>query len=183
REYTQPEEYIQSRNPIITDHAQSIVGSETNPYHKAKKIYDWIVDNIVYDWEAREKDALWVLRNKRGVCTGYSYLFVALCRAVGIPARICFGHAITDSNEETGHMWSEFYLPNYGWIPVDLTFRQFAKLDHNHYYEFKGLVKEQHTWFRYWYMGIEPKIDYGWYATRKASSIDSFPDEFVKSLY
>jgi len=37
-----------------------------------------------------------------------------------------------------GHRWAEFYLPNYGWIPVDATWRQFGRLGNNRVILSKG---------------------------------------------
>ena len=46
-------------------------------------------------------------------------MFIALCRARGIPARLIHGiilHELTSAF----HFWAEVYLPSNGWIPVDL---------------------------------------------------------------
>jgi hypothetical protein len=47
-------------------------------------------------------------------------LFVALCRSIGIPARPVVGRWAT-SEADDWHCWAEFYLPGYGWVPVDPT--------------------------------------------------------------
>jgi hypothetical protein len=52
-------------------------------------------------------------------CLGGSSLFIALCRARGIQARLIHGiilHELTPAF----HFWAEVYLPSEGWIPVDL---------------------------------------------------------------
>lgn len=91
-----------------------------------------------------------------GDCTQFSALFVGLCRSEGIPARCVYGwvgwapflnkensrkyHSELDTvitedgfagaqHDGMGpHMWAEFYLPDYGWIPVDPTSGQFGHL-------------------------------------------------------
>ena len=50
-------------------------------------------------------------------------MFVALCRAAGVPAREIFGirmgkKPVVDITKWE-HCWAEFYLPGYGWVPVD----------------------------------------------------------------
>ena len=58
-------------------------------------------------------------------------LFVSICRAVGIPARCVYGVRIGPSRlfrslgvnngeaTRSQHVRAEFYIPGYGWIPVD----------------------------------------------------------------
>ena len=58
-----------------------------------------------------------------GKCTDIHSVFVALCRAAGVPAREIFGirqgkEAVVDITSWQ-HCWAEFYLPGYGWVPVD----------------------------------------------------------------
>ena len=92
-----------------------------------------------------------------GDCTHYSALFTAMCRAEGIPARCVYGRIgwAPYLNEENSkmfsgldtmatdkgfsgaehhgmgpHMWSEFYLQDVGWIPVDANAGLFAWLHH-----------------------------------------------------
>ena len=101
-----------------------------------------------------------------GDCTHYSALFIAMCRSLGIPARCVCGRigwnpffeekdsssfAQSDTtdlgfagNEYNGlgiHTWSEFYLQDIGWIPVDANrgwFGLFGRLDHNKIIMSKG---------------------------------------------
>lgn len=121
--------WVQVNHPEIQSQASLIVGSETNPYKKARLVHQWVVDNIAYDSEHPPEDALSVLRNRRGACGGKANLFVALCRASGVPARNVTGiHNPYGQTFESGswldgtlytHVWAEFYLPEYGWIQVD----------------------------------------------------------------
>ncbi|MEM2419924.1 MAG: transglutaminase-like domain-containing protein [Candidatus Bathyarchaeia archaeon] len=132
--YTQPERFIQSDNPEIVRTAQAVVGNEENPHVKALLIYNFVTKSLKYEAQNEEKGALWALENRKGDCSEYSYLFVALCRAAGIPARVQAGFAFRYVNEvmEDGHMWAEYYLENYGWIPVDATWKMFGQTDYKH---------------------------------------------------
>lgn len=84
------------------------------------------------------------MENKAGDCSEYSYLFVALCRAAGIPARIQAGFAfhLTNSVTEDGHMWVEYYLMNYGWVPTDPTWRLFNAIDFRHFSSIQSKPEE-----------------------------------------
>ncbi|MRR16948.1 MAG: transglutaminase domain-containing protein [Deltaproteobacteria bacterium] len=118
-------------NIAITDEirrtAQTVIGSETNPYRAAKKLYDYILATVTYSfmphlalWPRGEPESVYVHRNRSGDCGAQSMYFSALCRSVGIPARTTGGWQLFKGNF-SGHFWAEFYLPNYGWIPVDPT--------------------------------------------------------------
>ena len=133
--YTKAEKLIESDREEISSTAEKIVDNETNPHKRALKIYDFIRKHIHYMPQDQEMGALWALENEIGDCSEYSYLFVALCRAVGIPARVQAGFAFNSFSETTedGHMWAEYYLEDYGWIPVDSTWRLFAALDDRHF--------------------------------------------------
>ena len=135
RNYTQSEELIESDDPIIVETAKSIAGDETNPHILALKIADFVSKNLVYVAQDEERGAVWALEHREGDCSEFSYLFTALCRACGIPARVKAGVAFHSNAEETsfGHMWAEYFLPNYGWIPIDLTWNQICYQDSLHF--------------------------------------------------
>jgi hypothetical protein len=140
RTYTQPEPLIESGNPNIAAEAQSITSGCTSAYDKVVGIYDFVIKHLHYAVQDEERGALWAFENGVGDCSEYSCLFVALCRAVGIPARIEAGfvfHYVGESTED-GHMWSEYFLENYGWVPVDATWRLFNSIDCRHFASIQG---------------------------------------------
>ncbi len=135
KRYTQPEELVQSDNQAIALAAQNITGNTSSAHEKAARIYDFVTKRVHYAAQDYERGALWALENKTGDCSEYSYLFVALCRATGIPARIQtgFGFPLVGETLENGHMWAEYYLEEYGWTPVDATWKLFDQLDFRHF--------------------------------------------------
>lgn len=68
-------------------------------------------------------DVCALLQKPGGKCTDISSVYVALARAAGVPAREIFGLRLGKKPEENitayQHCWAEFYLPGYGWVPVD----------------------------------------------------------------
>ncbi|MGQ9538499.1 MAG: transglutaminase-like domain-containing protein [Candidatus Bathycorpusculaceae bacterium] len=132
--YTQPEKLIESNNTKIVEVARNITRGERDPHKMALLIYSFVTKHLEYEIQDAERGALWALENGVGDCSEHSYLFVALCRAVGIPARIQAGFAFHQIGEviEDGHMWAEYYLENYGWMPVDATWRLFDSIDYRH---------------------------------------------------
>lgn len=119
--------------PDIQAMAEKIAGGEVNPYLAARKLYDYIVSNVTYalmpHFVMRPRtdlsESVYVHRYQRGDCGAQSMYFSAMCRALGIPARTTGGWQLF-SGEFSSHFWAEFFLPNYGWVPVDTSFGQLA---------------------------------------------------------
>lgn len=93
---------------------------------KARAIYDWTCENMYRDPKTRgcgKGDVCALLEKPGGKCTDISSVFVALCRASGIPAREIFGIRLGKKGEEDistwQHCWAEFFIPGYGWAPAD----------------------------------------------------------------
>lgn len=88
-----------------------------SPVETAEALYRVLLRTMRYDGRAGQApDASQALRSKRGDCGGLSAAYVAALRTVGIPARTVAG--FTEGNSQW-HVWTEFYLPSAGWIPVD----------------------------------------------------------------
>lgn len=116
--------------------AERIVGRVRDPVAQAKAIYDWIVDNVNY-FPEQPAGGLGNVRSQfdsgqfGGRSADINGLFVALCRAIGIPARCVYGLRVGSSrlfrslgvNDDNAtlaqHCRAEFYVPGYSWIPVD----------------------------------------------------------------
>lgn len=106
--------------------ADSITQGKSTVRAKARAIYDWICENMYRDPKTTgcgKGDVCALLKTPGGKCTDIHSVFVALCRAAGVPAREIFGlrlgkEAVTDITSWQ-HCWAEFFLPGYGWVPVD----------------------------------------------------------------
>ncbi len=124
--------------PAIRLMAESIAAGEDNPYLAARKLYDYIVNNVTYAlmphnilWPRTAlSESSYVHQYQRGDCGAQSMYFSAMCRALGIPARTTGGWQLF-KDEFGGHFWAEFYLPNYGWVPVDTSVGQLALIPEN----------------------------------------------------
>lgn len=106
--------------------AERITAGKTAVLEKAKAIYDWTCENMYRDPETKgcgKGDVCALLRKPGGKCTDISSVFIALCRASGVPAREIFGIRLGKKPQEDittwQHCWAEFYLPGYGWVPAD----------------------------------------------------------------
>jgi|GEM_PF-23353 len=160
RYYTRTQELIEL-TPEVKALAQSIIGSETNPYYQAKAIYGWCVDHIDYVYPPN-RGLRFCLSRRTGDCGSYSLIFVALCRAVGIPARVVNGHWCCRAKNNY-HVWNEFYLPPYGWIPADATDGRITRDEPG------KLAGEGDA---YYYFG---NLDSGRFVSSKGTSIQLYP--------
>jgi hypothetical protein len=101
-----------------------------------KNLYEWVCENITYDWKAQEcgtYSALLpsqVLEERKAVCEGIANLTQALFLEAGIPCIKVWGAALEPENcwekntevnpERVNHTWNEFYQAG-RWITVDCT--------------------------------------------------------------
>jgi hypothetical protein len=85
---------------IWADFDSSATDGERTDWHRIEAIYDYVLDHVKYV-EGPDKGAIDALRDEFADCQGRSMLFIALCRANKIPARMVWVE---------GHAYPEFYL-------------------------------------------------------------------------
>jgi len=119
--FLQPSACEQSDDPAIKALAQMLTddADAQTQVQALDALLFWVAANIRYE-ATRDlpQDAVSVLQNRSGVCSGFSSLAVALLRAAGIPARclmICslFGESFAR------HVVIETYYPDAGWVPSE----------------------------------------------------------------
>lgn len=174
--YQEPETYIDSQNPVIIDLANQLSQDKTNNCDKARAFYDYVNDNLTYQYFGYDNGALITLDTKIGDCTDYSDLFLSLTRAAGIPGRFFTGVTYREDQSDQSqmkHNWAEVYFPGTGWSQVDLTYGQpaenrdyyFAQADGQHIIITRGRLPEylqgySYFYYNYDYSGSEAVIDY-----------------------
>ncbi len=179
RFYTRSSRTIQI-SPKVRELAKIAVGGEENPYLQAKLIHQFAGKKLRHSIIGFEKGERGIkpmmddpIINKetgeefyRGTCSENSAFFIALCRAIGIPARSVVGFAgwnpgVNEANLKrhlpakfevspmglagtqdyfpcAPHQWAEFYIPDYGWIPRDDPQENFGHLDNSRVIMSKG---------------------------------------------
>jgi transglutaminase-like putative cysteine protease len=140
-------EYITERAPhiVFTDEiktlSKKIVGDETKPLEKVKKIFTWIHDNIPWasalEYSTIPNISAYCLENLHGDCGIKTILFMTLCRYNGIPAKWQSGWMLHPV-EVNLHDWCEIYVEPFGWVPVDQSF---------------GLINSEKEKEKYFYIG------------------------------
>ena len=134
------EQEIIDINDDISGLANSLAVGSDDLFEVVFRFADWVERNIEYNLSSVTSDAAqkssWVFNNRYGVCDELTSLFISLCRSVGIPARFISGISHTDVDyfaEKWGpHGWAEVYFPIVGWVPFDVTYRQFGWVDATH---------------------------------------------------
>lgn len=120
--YLEDNEKYQINHPVIKKAVEEAIGDESNPYWIARKIFNYLIDNMYYEMVGGWNTAPTVLERGNGSCSEYSFVYIAMCRAAGLPAKYVGSVVVRGddaSMDEAFHRWVEVYLPNYGWIPVD----------------------------------------------------------------
>jgi hypothetical protein len=120
--YLEPEPLIQSADPRIQAQARQIAGRSHDPLRVARDLNQWVYQNLKKEITISVPSAAQVLDMRRGDCNEHTVLYVALARAVGLPARTAAGLVYLRGHFYY-HAWPEVYLN--GWVAVDPTFGQF----------------------------------------------------------
>ncbi len=125
KKYLEVNDYVQSSHPKIRSLAKKIVNEKKEPIKMAEAIQNWVHHHITPSYKANTINALKVLENRKGDCTEYSLLFVALARAVGIPSRevvgLVFSHEVRPCF--CFHAWAQIY-DGKQWVSVDPAWNQ-----------------------------------------------------------
>jgi transglutaminase-like putative cysteine protease len=127
-----PGQYLEA-NRLVPDNetfhsvAKKVVAGKNGDLVRARTLYDHVIDHMRYmkygpGWG--KGDAVYACDAATGNCSDFHSYFIALCRAVGIPARFAVGAAIPSERNEGGidgyHCWAEFYTDG-RWWPLDIS--------------------------------------------------------------
>lgn len=112
-------------NPVVQETAHRITGDNTDPCEKLGRIFDYVRDQILFGFPA-DGDfvaASQTIRQGYGQCNTKATLFLALCKAVGLSARIHF--SLISKNIQKGFFTGlGFWLMpreiSHSWIEVEI---------------------------------------------------------------
>jgi hypothetical protein len=133
KKYLESEIVIESDDPLIISEAVRITAGSKDSWEAAIRLSKWVAENIAGAIPGGIS-ALNSLKMQEAECGGHSRLLAAFCRAVGIPARMAVGCIYTPY--KTGgfcqHAWTEVYMGDAGWIPIDATLSEINYIDASH---------------------------------------------------
>jgi hypothetical protein len=112
RKYLTPSPYIASGSKEIQEVNDAIGGHDLPAWEQVEKIYNWVRENVEYKFDTEIRTCEEALEAGHGDCEELSSIFIAICRARGIPARAVW---IPE------HTYPEFFLQdtdgNGHWFP------------------------------------------------------------------
>lgn len=119
RSYLLPARHIESDSGSIRELAAQIERAYDSDEGRLKAAF--LLPQQLIDYQVQSTEgALFAVENRKGDCTEFAALFVALARAMGYPARVTSDFLFTSRREfrYPNHHSAEVYL-NGRWIPVD----------------------------------------------------------------
>jgi hypothetical protein len=124
-EFLAPNTLITSEDPKVRELATKAIAGATDPWQRAQLIEKWVFQNVKEkNFKTGFAAASEVARNLTGDCTEHGVLTAAMCRAVGVPARVVIGLVYADHLGGFGyHLWNEVYV-NRRWVAIDPSFDQ-----------------------------------------------------------
>jgi len=126
REALEPEPLIQSDDRRILERAQQLTARRTRWRQDPKEVARTLTTSVFNMLEKRitfsVPNAVQVLETLQGDCNEHTVLYVAMARALGLPARTAVGLVYVDGAFYY-HAWPEVWLGE--WVAVDPTFGQY----------------------------------------------------------
>ncbi|MSU43754.1 MAG: transglutaminase domain-containing protein [Pedosphaera sp.] len=126
RRHLSPERLVPRDETFVTLARESTRGAQDD-LARARALYRHVLEKMRYDKSGvgwGRGDALFASRVCAGNCTDFHAYFIALCRALDIPARFAIGLTIPADRDEGVvqgyHCWAEFFADG-KWVPVDIS--------------------------------------------------------------
>jgi hypothetical protein len=131
--------FINVEHPALFKISKAIWDESADAVDYANNCYLFVAKQFEYgEKESGFKSLDYTLINRKGDCGNLSSVFITLLRMQDIPAR----HLMGFRPDGSLHVWADFYLQDYGWIPVDVTYK--------HDYpegDYFGKIKFEHNGF------------------------------------
>ncbi len=125
--YLVDDDELAMETPVIQRAAKEAVGTETNLLRKVLKIRNYVYDKLSYAIQPHIDSPDVVIDRGTGSCGEYVGLLLALLRLNGVACRTvgrykCPPYADRQNQPlepDFNHVWIEFYIPEYGWLPME----------------------------------------------------------------
>ncbi|RKD73628.1 transglutaminase superfamily protein [Sinobaca qinghaiensis] len=108
--------YLSPVNEAMREKAEEISKNAENPIDKLQCLFEHIYNTYTYHFPPEKRGASFFLKEGKGDCGEFSFLFCSYARALGIPCRSVIGAFMKKFQP---HVWNECYIEEYGWVPID----------------------------------------------------------------
>ena len=120
-----PNQYVNfSPDSEASKLALSMVSEDTSDIDALKQIYNYVVNNLSYDYDKAETvetgylpDVDETLSTKTGICFDYAALTTAMLRSCDIPCKLQIGYT-----GDIKHAWIDVYIRSKGWVTNAVSF-------------------------------------------------------------
>jgi transglutaminase-like putative cysteine protease len=158
-------------SPAIQKKADELVGDEKNPVLIAERFFYYVIEKSEHYSKSSPMpkglclgSASECMGGTGDCCTDQHALFIALCRAKGIPCRLMFGSRLRPEREgkdfDPGYRcWPNFYAPGIGWVPLDISSADAAGSNDQSVAWFGGLDDMRVEWAEGRDFDLEPRSD------------------------
>jgi hypothetical protein len=127
RRYLVDDDDLAMDKPPIQWAAREAIGTETNILRQVLKIRNYVYDRMSYGIKPHIDTPDVALERGVGSCGEYVGILLALARLNGIACRTVGRYKCPSDPDrrniplepEFNHVWIEFYVPGYGWLPME----------------------------------------------------------------
>lgn len=105
--------------------ALSMVGEDTTDIDALEQIYDYVIQNVTYDYDKADSvevgylpDIDETLKTGTGICFDYAALTTAMLRSCDIPCKLQIGYS-----GDIKHAWIDVYIRSIGWVNKAISFK------------------------------------------------------------
>ncbi len=116
-----------SKDDVAIKKAEELTKEATTDQEKIRIIYDYIYDNVAYDYNKENQLTPSYLPNidttiatGQGICYDYASLYASMLRSQGIPTKLIMGRK---DDIDQYHAWNQVYIKEtQQWMTVDITY-------------------------------------------------------------
>lgn len=187
--FTHSNSIIPSEKSVVRNLRKKILGPEKNPYGKARKIYDYMLDAYRFSERPAGRKINAYIKDSELNTYEFAVLYTALLRNAGIPSRPVAGFFVTIDKKTMKHYWNEFYIEQFGWLPVDIvlasggrSIRRSSIINPRDFYF--GSIDNQHITFSRGIISVPRMSQYGRaHEQHNGYSFQSHHEEVVGKLW
>ena len=112
--------------PSLAPLVHALEQHDEDPRAKLHHLNERLFLRMRFDGDATsvDTDANEAFEAGHGVCQDFAHIFIAVARALGIPARYVSGHLYRrdgENRQPATHAWAEAWDPDLGWVAFDPT--------------------------------------------------------------